>query len=616
MTGYLYVLSIGPVQDFIKAARTTRDLWFGSHLLSEVSKAAAKEIADSEGLLIFPALNAGDENLNPSDKSETFNVANVILARLPEGSDPSLVNNKAQKAATKRWKDYANEAKHNAGMAVWGEIWNEQVDDVIDFYSAWVPLGNDYSASWKRVMRLLNGSKSIRNFVQPPGRAGVPKSSLDGARESVLKKDLPEELIIRMRLANNEQLCAVGLTKRLGGENVFPSVVRVAADPWIRGIFASEEEPVKILKEISGICKGNPNIASQYSGNLYRDFPYDCDVLFPSQLGKMMKIPDKTRDNQKNSWERKLSDSDRDALSKIMGLTESLQKSGKDKNGNTRFGLGEPDPYLAILVADGDRMGRIISARKSLEDHREFSARLAAFAGKARRIVENNHHGCLIYSGGDDALAFLPVDTCLEAARDLHDVFGNLLENFPDNNGHSPTLSVGIAIGHSQEPLEDLLGYGRAAERAAKNLDRNGLAVHYHTRSGGDPIRVREQWESEGKEGLDERLSNWARMHYEEKLPDKAAYDIRELAKDYRGWKGITGKELGKLIAADAKRLLRRKKAGGDGKSLTQDQIDGLLNCVDSYETIRGLADQLILARKLAGAMRQSEETVQTGGAL
>ena len=45
MATYLYVLAVGPIQDFIAAARRTRDLWFGSHLLSEICKAAAKQIA-------------------------------------------------------------------------------------------------------------------------------------------------------------------------------------------------------------------------------------------------------------------------------------------------------------------------------------------------------------------------------------------------------------------------------------------------------------------------------------------------------------------------------------------------------------------------------------------
>ncbi len=42
---FLFIATIGPVQPFIASARRTRDLYVGSTLLSELSKAAAKEIA-------------------------------------------------------------------------------------------------------------------------------------------------------------------------------------------------------------------------------------------------------------------------------------------------------------------------------------------------------------------------------------------------------------------------------------------------------------------------------------------------------------------------------------------------------------------------------------------
>ena len=47
---HLLQIAIGPVQEFIAAARRTRDLWFGSYLLSEISKAAALSV-----LVIFVA---------------------------------------------------------------------------------------------------------------------------------------------------------------------------------------------------------------------------------------------------------------------------------------------------------------------------------------------------------------------------------------------------------------------------------------------------------------------------------------------------------------------------------------------------------------------------------
>ena len=55
-----------------------------------------------------------------------------------------------------------------------------------------------------------------------------------------------------------------------------------------------------------------------------------------------------------------------------------------------------------------------------------------------------------------------------------------------------PTLSIGLAIGHFMEPLEDLRAYAIAAEQHAKrprrvnlnSTNRNGVAVHVHPRSG------------------------------------------------------------------------------------------------------------------------------------
>ena len=209
MASYLYVLSIGPVQDFIAAARRTRDLWIGSHLLSEISKAAAKKIDDEGGLLIFP--NMKKERLMPSNSPDASNVANVILAELnlPGKEDPSNLNMKAQAAAREEWKQYAKGAKCLAENLSEGfvdkGIWEEQIDDVLEFYSAWVPMpqkNEDYQEARNRLMGLLAGRKSIRNFLRAKGHEMIPKSSLDGARESVIQKnkELPKELALKMRL--------------------------------------------------------------------------------------------------------------------------------------------------------------------------------------------------------------------------------------------------------------------------------------------------------------------------------------------------------------------------------------------------------------------------------
>src|SRR5204862_1418878 len=85
---YLVSIALGPVQEFIAQARRTRDLWYGSHLLSELSRAAARHLADGGAELIFPALARGDDELLPCrspvrpNGRPPLNVANRLLAEV------------------------------------------------------------------------------------------------------------------------------------------------------------------------------------------------------------------------------------------------------------------------------------------------------------------------------------------------------------------------------------------------------------------------------------------------------------------------------------------------------------------------------------------------------
>ena len=47
MTEYVVILSVGPVQSMIAAARKSRDLWSGSALLSELAKACALSLKNN-----------------------------------------------------------------------------------------------------------------------------------------------------------------------------------------------------------------------------------------------------------------------------------------------------------------------------------------------------------------------------------------------------------------------------------------------------------------------------------------------------------------------------------------------------------------------------------------
>ena len=86
MNEYVIVIGIGPVQTFIAAARRSRDLWRGSWLLSELSKACALSLQEAGATLIFPAPTRPDALIPGSD----FAVGNKLQATLAAENDTAL----------------------------------------------------------------------------------------------------------------------------------------------------------------------------------------------------------------------------------------------------------------------------------------------------------------------------------------------------------------------------------------------------------------------------------------------------------------------------------------------------------------------------------------------
>ena len=177
--------------------------------------------------------------------------------------------------------------------------------------------------------------------------------------------------------------------------------------------------------------------------------------------------------------------------------------------------LPAPPRYYAILVADGDNMGEYLRGQrgptleaayhpemvkhfrelaqrqqcvKSVDDALKsirpggpasqfsFSRALGEFTVKAAEDLYNIYHGAVVYAGGDDVLAVLPVATALSAAAGIASLFNAELDG--------ATLSAGLAIVHVQDDLRSAIAEARSAEACAKRSGRGGLAVRVVRRSG------------------------------------------------------------------------------------------------------------------------------------
>ncbi|OCS91025.1 type III-B CRISPR-associated protein Cas10/Cmr2 [Caryophanon latum] len=143
--------------------------------------------------------------------------------------------------------------------------------------------------------------------------------------------------------------------------------------------------------------------------------------------------------------------------------------------------VDEDEGYYAILMLDGDNMGQHLTGN-DVTTYQDVSKKLAKFAGrKVPEIVEKNNKGVLVYAGGDDVLAFMPVPEALQIAQQLRFAFSDEQGGL----GKNATASAGLVVAHVKAPLQLLLDEVRKLEKKAKAYpNKNALAIGVHTRSG------------------------------------------------------------------------------------------------------------------------------------
>lgn len=258
MTQYVLTLSIGPVQGFIASARRSRDLWSGSWLLSEMAKAAAKSLFEVGAQMVFPFVDeATKDRLEPCDRmDDNFSVGNKIQVQVDAVDDAAVrgLVVQAKAAAQSRFETIARQARQDLNAALRDEIWQMQLNDYLEIQAAWAKITEKgYSDASQRAASALATRKATRDFTPVHAadawdkRFMLPKSSLDGARETVLLEkangdaDLSDVARRKLGLSLSEQLDCVGIMKRLGGNSEqFTPVTRVAADAWLQGLPENE----------------------------------------------------------------------------------------------------------------------------------------------------------------------------------------------------------------------------------------------------------------------------------------------------------------------------------------------------------------------------------------
>lgn len=645
----LLALSIGPVQPFIEAARSTSDLWAGSHLLSRLAWEAMKPVCEELGpdAILFPRLRGvpqvdlwlRDEcgldpklfkdcewNRGSTDANPLFSAAlpNRFVALVPASRAAAL----AQKIE-QRLRDWlqglgirtVDRLLETAGLASGEEQhchrqMREQLKGFPEVHWAAVPFSLIRCRDEKRqrdldvsqlsaAMRPFLGGDGEPGFLSTPAWQLLQKdircedgTTFFAPNPGVLYPavhDLAERLLAAAKAARRfPQMQQEGWRCSLTGESEWLTTdpAQLMKPPGRRG-----ETLWSALTGRFGIKTGEhlgalpaikrlwPTLFAEEAGRatgqaISRFVTSTHTMALAGGLAEWLEkgetpsaeLAAKIKKHGRVALPRKLArqarDSERGELAAYLpGWLEAARDSDREgaveeARAELRRVLGKSavGAYYGLLLMDGDRMGAwlagnegyAISYRESfhgqvqqgirpfaernpavaayLEQKRALSPnRHLAISGAlndfsllvARHVIEEEHMGRLIYAGGDDVLAMLPVAKLLPAMQRLRQAYsGHDPEDHGKENrrsrlrlqdgfalldgrlmrmmGTRATASIGAVIAHHQAPLTTVLRELRGTEQRAKEEGgRNAFSLTVLKRSGG-ALYLTDQWAPRG----------------------------------------------------------------------------------------------------------------------
>lgn len=537
---YLTVFSVGPVQSFIASARKTEDLWSGSFILSHLVREAIKQLYKYGDKFSLLFPMITENEVNNPNKS------NLHIASLPNRFTALLTGNSTE--VTKMLKNTEAAVRHA----------------FIHMYSQSIQLLFSDLPTKQKELLIETGKKQIESLIEiywviEPFEEEMEFNEIRERTESRLAAIKNDKQFIQIEqhgltcsvCQEREALSAYPITE----SDSYGSMKKKLADTWnkrsqpfLQNKDNDEHARIKDNEFLCGVCT-TKRLARDYFKRYYS---------FPTGF-------------------------------------ESFKSTIK---------ISEPDHYYAILMIDGDNMGKWFSGAH-IENYRDVSSRLATFSKETvPDIVGKSSKGMLIYAGGDDLLAFLPLNEVLDIAEKLRYSFSD------DQKGlnHNATSSGGLIISHEKASLKTLLNEARKLESKAKNYknkvsgeEKNALAIAVHTRSGEKSETVL-PWNI-GKAKTSQILKRIIHL-LKNDLSDTFIYQFIESFYPLISVKDSSGKVDRSLIEAELSRLFKRSAK----RKLSEEEVrNDVNNLVLLYDHVQSTMD-FIYTLKILSFFKRKED--------
>ncbi len=337
-----------------------------------------------------------------------------------------------------------------------------QVENLLSYDWVIIPTGDNQFETNEKLRQLFASVKKISRFNQLKTDK-YSKCSNCGERDALIsfgKRNKKAKTVINEFTPNKgkfgEILCGVCLTKRFWNfDEKIPSVSEIANK--------------RIEKKLNEIAEFN-QLKKEMKGQ------FDVQVIFEENVSSIKTV--------KNRFNLQVNKAE---LKKLQSLVKQINNQFKE---NDIF----PKKYYAILLLDGDGMGKIVGGEylaekdkiKIFEKQQEVTKKLDKFTSDIRKIFKKtgDYRGELVYAGGDDVLAVLDYETALNTAWEIR-------KSYPKEMGgkKNPTASAGLIFANYRTNLSHVLSHVRMAEKKAKNVaEKNAITIGFFPRGGSAVI--------------------------------------------------------------------------------------------------------------------------------
>ena len=543
--------TLGPVQGFVSQARRTRDFWAGSFLLSWLSGVAMAATKKLGGRIEFPIPPEGYldwiEGNGNGDAPRQGSIPNRFKATVPNSFDGKLIEQAVREAwiklAEQVWRSDLQQISSAATSAVWARQ-NENFWEI-----SWA-ITEDVSAS-----NLLDRRKNWRNHVPPP-EPGVKCVIMEGWQElsgieamdkngNDARRGFWEQVRAAYKncetdFAEGEMLCALAFVKRrfaryfqdfsanivLGQQSLnlkgwqletgMPSVAYMAAVRWLEQVVRhSDQDKVAKLFEIGQQMVGRDEWDVRIKCLHEAVSAKRLDHVYKAERRKLIALDGSlffthARENMKRQKVEEL----RQSVEEFESILKSLDL--KDKS---------PTPFYAVLLMDGDSLGVQMSKQ---ENQQKIANALNEFTSQVPEVVHQNN-GFLIYAGGDDVLALLPLEDALPCALACRHTYTQAFFG----TGINTSLSGAVLYAHVKTALGEVLRQAHCVldDEAKDGAGRDAIAVRV-LKPGGDHLTWAQPWEialdGDGLK-LEKLAAEFAKASDSEgQFPSKFFYRMRE----------------------------------------------------------------------------------------